>query len=97
MINILKEKALEGGDLASINPVVRMLAETDEVRQLLAEDQAYCDERVRFFQMHNELAAQALWTRAHEKSASWRYSTLSARTFMIPELLAQLLCGRERS
>lgn len=67
MINVLKEKALEGGDLASINPVVRMLAETDEVRQLLAEDQAYCDERVRFFQMHNELAAQALWTRAHEK------------------------------
>lgn len=67
MINILKEKALEGGDLVAINPIIRTLPETDEVSNLLAEDRAFCDEKVRFFQEHNELAAQALWTRAHEK------------------------------
>ena len=67
MINVLKTKSFEGGDLASINPLIRTIAETDEVDRLLAEDQAYCDERVRYFQDRNELAAQALWTRAHEK------------------------------
>ncbi len=67
MINVFKEKAAEGGDLVAINPKIRTIAETDEVSKLLDEARSFCDEKVRFFQGHNELAAQALWTRAHEK------------------------------
>ena len=67
MINVLKEKAMEGGDLASINPTLRTIGETAEADQLFTENQEYCDEQSSFFRDHNELAAQVLWTRTHEK------------------------------
>ena len=67
MINVFQEKSLEGGNLTSVNPIIRCIEETDQAGQLLREDQEYCDQQSNFFRDHNELAAQVLWARAHEK------------------------------
>ena len=67
MINVFQEKSLEGGNLTSVNPMIRCIGETERAGQILREDQEYCDQQSNFFRDHNELAAQVLWARAHEK------------------------------
>ena len=67
MLKVLKSKAGEDENLVCENPNLRYILETRDAEVQLDEDREYCDAQVDFFSDKKQLAAQVLWTRAHEK------------------------------
>lgn len=67
MINVLKNKEQEGGNLNSENPDIRCMSETTAARELLRESMDFCEEQISFFELKEEEAAKALWARSQEK------------------------------
>ena len=67
MLKVMKSKADEGGNLVCENPNLRYILETRDAEVQFDEERKYSDQQVEFFRMRKQLAAQVLWTRAHEK------------------------------
>ncbi len=68
MIHILLKKASEGGNLVNENPIIRIMAETEEATAILMENRIYCDNMSDDFKRKGKMAAQVLWARANEKA-----------------------------
>lgn len=68
MLKVMRDKIDEGGNLTCENPNLRYILETKDAEKQLEEDRDYCDAQVDFFRDKKQLAAQVLWSRAHEKA-----------------------------